>query len=239
MEYLTAVILAGGLGTRLRPAVTDRPKVLAQVNGKPFLAYLLDQLVASGLKHVILCTGYLGEQIESTFGASYQSLEIQYSQEPEPLGTGGALQYALPLYRSNPILAMNGDSFCLANLGAFYAWYQARNIPTGALLLAQVDDVKRYGQVQLIDEGRIAEFSEKGRKSGAGWINAGVYLLEQKVLVAIADGQVVSLEEEVFPNWLSTGLYGYQCDGRFIDIGLPETYLAAADFFAVQQEPLA
>lgn len=235
MEKLTAVILAGGLGTRLRPVVADQPKVLAQVNGKPFLAYLLDQLVTFGLRHVVLCTGYLGEQIESIIGSSYQSLEIQYSQEPAPLGTGGALKYALPLYRSNPILAMNGDSFCIANLGAFYAWYQERNISTGALLLAQVDDVQRYGQVQLIDEGSIAKFSEKGRNSGAGWINAGIYLLDRKLLAAIAEGQAVSLEQEVIPSWLSTGLYGYQCDGRFIDIGLPETYFTAADFFVVQQ----
>ena len=94
MEHLTAVILAGGLGTRLRAAVADRPKVLAEVGGKPFLAYLFDQLISCNLKHVVLCTGYLGEQIESTFGKRYNSLEIEYSREPKPLGTGGALKYA-------------------------------------------------------------------------------------------------------------------------------------------------
>ncbi len=237
MEYLTAVILAGGLGTRLRPAVVDRPKVLAEVGGKPFLAYLLDQLISCGLKHVVLCTGYLGEQIESTFGKTYQSLVLEYAQEPVPLGTGGALKYGFPLYHSNPILAMNGDSFCVADLKAFYQWYQERKITTGALLLTQVDDVQRYGQVQLKHDGPISEFNEKGMNRGAGWINAGIYLLDRALIASIPDNRAVSIEKELFPLWLPKGLYGFQAPGNFIDIGVPETYRSAIDFFAAPSLP--
>ncbi|MCB0060526.1 MAG: nucleotidyltransferase family protein [Caldilineaceae bacterium] len=230
MEQVTAVILAGGLGTRLRPAVADRPKVLAEVDGKPFLAYLLDQLISSGLQHVVLCTGYLGEQIERTFGERYRSLALAYSQEPEPLGTGGALKYALPLLRSDPILAMNGDSVCMADLQAFYRWYQAHDMTTGALMLTQVDDVGRYGQVQCNQDAQIVGFTEKGMGQGMGWINAGIYLLSQRLLRSIPDGRAVSVERELFPHWLAQGLYGFQSYGDFIDIGLPKTYFAAADF---------
>jgi len=232
MEHLTAVILAGGLGTRLRTAVADCPKVLAEVGGKPFLAYLFDQLIACGLNHVVLCTGYLGEQVESTFGQRYNSLEIVYSREPKPLGTGGALKYALPLYRSNPILAMNGDSCCMADFKLFYEWYQAHNISTGAILLTNVDNSQRYGQVDFNHlDGRISEFNEKGLHRGAGWINAGVYLLDQALLASIPNNRAVSIEKAVFPSWLSKGLYGFQSDGSFIDIGIPETYFSATTFF--------
>src|SRR5437899_2628493 len=109
---LSAAILVGGLGTRLRGIVADRPKVLAEVRGRPFLAYLLDQLVASGFQDVVLCTGYRSEQVKEVFGDGYGPLRIVYSEETVPLGTAGALRLALPLLQSETILVMNGDSFC-------------------------------------------------------------------------------------------------------------------------------
>ncbi|MEM7033737.1 MAG: nucleotidyltransferase family protein [Chloroflexota bacterium] len=233
MEDLTVVILAGGLGTRLRPTVMDRPKVLAEVGGKPFLTYIFEQLIEFDLKHVVLCTGYLGEQIESTFGQTYKSLELDYSQEPEPLGTGGALKYALPLCRSNPILAMNGDSFCGANLKRFYTWYQEQKIATGAILLTKVDNSQRYGQVNCNTDHQITAFVEKGLNHKKGWINAGIYLLNRNLVSAIPGNCAISLEKDIFPNWVSKGLYGFEGNGKFIDIGIPETYSLAAHFFTV------
>ena len=109
---LTAAILVGGFGTRLRPVVADRPKVLAEVRGRPFLAYLLDQAAAAGLKSVVLCTGYMGDRVQAVFGDTYGELHLTYSQEVVPLGTAGALHLALPLFASAPVLIMNGDSFC-------------------------------------------------------------------------------------------------------------------------------
>src|SRR4028119_1495914 len=107
----TAAILAGGLGTRLRAVVSDRPKVLAKVQERPFLAYLLQQLARSGIKSAVLCTGYMGEQVKIAFGDSCDSMRLLYSQETSQLDTAGALRLALPLIQSSSVLVMNGDSF--------------------------------------------------------------------------------------------------------------------------------
>ena len=124
----TAVILAGGLGTRLRDAVANRPKVLAKVGPRPFLSYLLNQLAAAGIRHVVLCTGYMGQMVREAFGSKYRTMTLEYSLEPAPIGTAGALRLALPLLRSDPVLVMNGDSYCEADLGAFATWLQGRPI---------------------------------------------------------------------------------------------------------------
>ncbi len=109
---VTAAVLAGGLGTRLRGVLADCPKVLAPVKGKPFLAYLLEHLAGQGLRDVVLCVGYGSEQVEAVFGRSYAGLRLAYSCEPAPLGTAGAVRLALPMLESDPVLVMNGDSFC-------------------------------------------------------------------------------------------------------------------------------
>ncbi len=123
LSQVTALILAGGLGTRLRSSVADRPKVLAPVLGKPFLSYLLDRLQISGIQKVVLCIGYLGEQVQETYGSSYHNMELRYSQETTLLGTGGALRLALPLISSPTVLIINGDSFYDANLNDFHQWH--------------------------------------------------------------------------------------------------------------------
>ncbi|MCX5919044.1 MAG: sugar phosphate nucleotidyltransferase, partial [Deltaproteobacteria bacterium] len=119
LSHITAAILAGGLGSRLRPVVADRPKVLAEVGARPFIFYLLDQLAAVRVRQVVLCTGYLAHQIRDTLGETYGPMNLLYSQDPSPLGTGGALCFALPLLESETVLVLNGDSFCEANLRAF------------------------------------------------------------------------------------------------------------------------
>lgn len=229
----TAAILAGGLGTRLRSVVADRPKVMAEVRGRPFLAYLLEQLAQAGFKHTVLCTGYLGEQVKATFGDTYSSLHLQYSQESSPLGTAGALQLVLPLFQSEQVLVINGDSFCNANLSDFWAWYHAKKDAEAALLLTQVPDTKRYGRVQVEPSGQVLKFEEKGDTEGAGWINAGIYLLERRLLSTIPKSRAVSLETEMFPDWIGQGLYGYCSQGRFLDIGTPESYAIADNFFSI------
>ena len=236
---VTAAILAGGLGTRLRSVVADGPKVLAEVRGRPFLAYLLRQLVATGVRYVVLCTGYLGEQVQATFGDSYGPLRLVYSQESSPLGTAGAIRLALPLFKpglneaniSDSVLVMNGDSFCEANLRAFWAWHCARGADA-TLLLTHVPDTKRYGRVLVDDDGFVLNFDEKGHKGGPGWINAGIYLLNHRLLLTIPASGAVSLEREMFPDWIGRGLYGYRSQGRFLDIGTPESYAEALQFFA-------
>ncbi len=229
-KQCTVVILAGGLGTRLRSVVADRPKVLAEIQQRPYLAYLLDQLAVFGLKTVILCTGYLGEQIETTFGQTYKGIELIYSQEKEPLGTAGALGLALPFIQSHTTLVMNGDSYCAANLGEAWVWHQQHQA-RGSIILTHVPDTRRYGQVQINKQGQIQSFIEKGDTSGPGWINAGIYLFQTELLKTIPTGRAVSIEREMFPKWSQAGLYGYQSEGRFLDIGTPESYALAETFF--------
>ena len=196
---VTAAILAGGLGTRLRSVVADRPKVLAEVRGRPFLMYLLDQLAAAGLRCVVLCTGYLGEQVQAAFGDSYGSLQLVYSQEPESLGTAGALRLALPLFKSDSVLVLNGDSFCDINLRDFWSWHFRQNAKA-TLLLTEMSDTRRYGRVHVDNNGLVISFEEKGDDSGSGWINAGVYLLRHSLFLTIPGSGAVSLNGRCSPS---------------------------------------
>ena len=227
---LSVAVLAGGLGTRLRPVVADRPKALAEIHGRPFLAYLLDQLSDAGSSRVVLCTGHLGEQIEHAFGKRYRKLQISYSRETRPVGTGGALRLALPHLLSDPVLVMNGDSFCATDLTSLWAWHCNRG-SQGTMLLAEVPNTERYGSVKINADGAVTQFVEK-KQGGSGSINAGVYLLSRQVIDSIPDDAAVSLEHDVFPALMSHGLCGYQGRGRFLDIGTPEDFAAAEQFFA-------
>ncbi len=228
---LAVAILAGGFGSRLRPLVADRPKPLAEVNRRPFLAYLLDQLLAWGVREAVLCTGYEGDKVEAVFGSNYRGLRIVYSREAQPLGTGGALRLALHRISGDEILVMNGDSYCDTDLTHFRAWHDARH-SRASLVLTRLPDVGRYGAVDVEEGGRIRSFREKAAGGGAGWINAGIYLIRRERVEAIPSGRAVSLEREMFPEWLPQGLFGFPQGGRFIDIGIPEDYRAAQGFFA-------
>lgn len=231
MVNVTAAILAGGFGTRLRSVVTDRPKVLATVRGRPFLSYLLGQLAAYGVKDVVVCTGYLGEQVRSTFGDAYGDLRLYYSQESLPLGTAGALRLALPLFKSDSLLVMNGDSFFAIDLGSFWSWHCSHGA-NATIALVNMGNTARYGRIHLDNDGVVAGFEEKAANATPGWINGGIYIVARTLLLAIPESRAASLEQEVFPAWIGKGLYGYRSEGRFLDIGTPEAYKAAEGFFA-------
>lgn len=230
LSDITAVILVGGLGTRLRPVLSDRPKILAEVLGCPFLTYLLDQLSHAGALDVVLCTGYMGDMVQEVYGDTYRSLHLLYSQEDEPLGTGGALRLALPLLKSDHVLVMNGDSYIHADLSSYVNWFFQID-RRASLLLTRVPDTGRYGMVKVKKDESILAFEEKGMARGAGWINAGVYLMETSLLTSISSEKTFSLEREVFPSLVGNGLFGYRSKGRFIDIGTPESYATAENFF--------
>lgn len=231
LASITGVILVGGRGTRLRPVLPDRPKVLARVLGRPFLTYLLEQLAQAGVGQVVLCTGYLGEQVRQEMGDKYGSLNLEYSWEEEPLGTGGAVRRALAHCASDPVLVMNGDSFIDADLASFYQWFTEKELPA-ALLLTWVPETSRYGRVMVGEAGLVAGFEEKGAHPGPGWINAGVYLLRRRVLLPFPEGQFFSLERDLLPRWMGKGLHGYPAGSNFIDIGTPESYFLAEQFFS-------
>jgi len=227
---MTAVILAGGFGTRLQSVVSDKPKVLAEVSGKPFLAYLLKQISSAGIRKVVFCTGYMAEKIQDCFGDTYGPMHILYSKEDEPLGTGGALRLALSYLSSDTVLIMNGDSYTDADLGSYVNWFLQKNCKA-ALLLTKVLDTSRYGSVTVNRDENITAFDEKGASSGAGWINAGVYLMRKSLIISMPAGQFYSLEYDLLPSLAEKKLYGFCSEGRFIDIGTPESYAVTGDFF--------
>ena len=235
---MQAVILAGGLGMRLREVVAERPKAMAAVAGKPFLAYLIEQLRAQGLSDVVLCVGHLGDQIRDHFGdGSRWGVSIRYAVEQELLGTAGALKNAEP-FIDGTFLVLNGDSYLDDDLRQVVAFHERRRtIPqmVGTVATVTVDDAAAYGALELGPRLRIAGFAEKGA-SGWGWINAGVYALEPQVLEVIPAGRPVSLERETFPRLLEQGYYLYACpmEGFFVDIGTPQGYRAFQSYIAAK-----
>jgi D-glycero-alpha-D-manno-heptose 1-phosphate guanylyltransferase len=229
---ITAAILAGGPGTRLRPVVSDRPKALAPVHDRPYLTYLLDWLADNAVRDVVLLTGHQADQVRRTLGETYRDLRLIHSAEPSPLGTGGALRRALPHLVSPVVLVLNGDSWCDVDLADFRVFH-ARKADRLSLVLAVAADAARYGRVQVAADGRVQQFGEKDEARGGGWINAGIYLMDRGLIEEIPDGGPVSLERDLLPSWLGRRerIHGYFCTGRFLDIGTPESYAEAATFF--------
>ncbi len=235
---ITAAILAGGLGTRLRSVVADRPKVLAPVGGRPYVTYLLDQLAGAALREVVLLTGHGAAQVRAALGDCHAGVSLLYSVEPAPLGTGGALRHALPFLRSRTILLLNGDSYCDVDLGALQQLHHSEAADV-SMVLARVCDARRFGGVCLAENGRVVRFAEKAARWG-GWINAGVYLLDRSVIEPIPPGGQVSLERDLLPWWVrSRRVYGLRCRGRFLDIGTPESYAEAERFFRALSSPVS
>jgi NDP-sugar pyrophosphorylase family protein len=229
-----AVILCGGLGTRLRRAVPGLPKSLAPVAGRPFLDYMLVHLATSGIREVILCTGFRRESIEAEYGTgSRLGLSIIYSPEPLPLGTAGALKHAAALVRCETCFLLNGDSFIDVDFERLLDCH--RSTPAVATMtLAPLASPLRYGQVTLHPNGAVQSFVEKPTSAVRPFadhpslINAGVYALSRRVFDEIAPvPPAVSFEHHTLPSLIDRGLFGFISTGFFIDIGVPEDYQRA------------
>jgi NDP-sugar pyrophosphorylase family protein len=234
---VTVAILAGGLGTRLRPVVSDRPKVLADVGGRPFLSWWLDLLDRQGFGQVVLCAGYKAEQLRQTLGSRRGNLQFHYSVEPQPLGTGGALRHALPFLLSNPVLVLNGDSFCDVDLRAFLAAHLASGA-RASLVTAPMEDTGRFGRVTTRPDGTVRDFREKS-SGGPGRINAGIYLFARELLASVPEAQTLSLERDLLPVWAAHGIRVFPAAGPLLDIGTPESLAEAEAFFARLNRPAA
>lgn len=214
--------MAGGLGTRLRPAVPHVPKVLAPVGGRPFLAYLLEFASSRGVRRVVLATGHAHAQIEACFGARFAGLAIAYSVEDRPLGTGGAIRQALASVGEEHILVLNGDTFFRVDLAALMADHR-RHAPAVTVAIKRVQSAGRFGRV-LSRQGRLVGFVEKG-SDDPGWINGGVYALRTDVLLDPRLPAAFSFEQhflEKEPKRLS--IRTFPCRGFFLDIGTPDDY---------------
>jgi D-glycero-alpha-D-manno-heptose 1-phosphate guanylyltransferase len=216
-----AIILAGGLGTRLRSVVSDLPKAMAPIAGQPFLTYLLQFLEANGVRRVVLAVGYRSEPIRDFFGYKYGDLEIVYSVEEEPLGTGGALQQALPHIEGRLAFVLNGDTFLRLDYKAMASVLELQPEAPLVVALRPVADASRYGAA-VVSGGRIRGFSARGLP-GPGLINGGCYLVTQDIFRRYPMPPKFSWEEDFLQARASEVLpIAFQCDVPFIDIGIPE-----------------
>jgi len=225
----TAVILAGGLGTRLRAAVPGLPKPMAPVKGRPFLAHLMDYWLGQGVTRFILSVGYLHEAISRFFGEEYRGAALHYAVEEVPLGTGGGLLLAVKHLGGNaPFLVVNGDTFFAVD-GAALGCFHRGSGAACTLALFRAGEAGRYMGVTLGADGRVRELAGQDGKLA----NGGVYVFDPAALRdgGFAAGEKCSLEEALLPrlNASGAGLFGVECAGRFIDIGVPADYARAGE----------
>src|SRR5581483_6850805 len=195
-----------------------------------FLFLLLDQLADAGAGRIVLCTGYLGDQVRAAMGAEYRGIPILYSHESAPLGTGGAVRQAFEQYPDDFFLVVNGDSYVAADLGEFRRRQHREGRP-GSLLLTWVEDCSRFGSVATTADGRIEQFAEKRAQGGPGALFGELFLLSRGLLETLPAGTPLSIEREVFPAWIERGLGSYEVRAPFIDIGTPESLASAGAFF--------
>jgi NDP-sugar pyrophosphorylase family protein len=226
-EDTPAVLLVGGIGTRLQAVLPSTPKPLAPVGNMPFLRLLVLQLRSQGISRILMCTGYLAGQIEEEFGDGHKwDVAIDYSKESNPLGTAGALKFAERyLAHDSDFLVMNGDSFLELDFSQLIRFHREHG---GLITMAvrRVPDAGRYGTVRLDTVNRVVGFSEKTGAQVPGIINGGVYVFNRATLEQIPHGPA-SLEKDVFPRLLKRGVYALEQHGMFIDIGTPEDYARA------------
>ena len=242
MSPRSAIVLAGGLGTRLRPLTNERPKQMLPIVDRPMIEHVVAKLAAEGVADVVLSLGYRPD----AFGAAYPSgrcggAGLRYATEPEPLGTAGAILFAARRAATGngeagggdpfaeTFWALNGDVLTDAPLGELLALHRARGAEA-TILTIPMADASRFGLVESDDTGRVSRFVEKPASGGAtsGWINAGVYVLEPSVLARIPPGRPVSMEREIFPAVAADGsLYALRSEAYWIDAGTPASYLQA------------
>lgn len=222
-DNIDVVILCGGLGTRLKGIVSDRPKPMVEIKGRPFLDILIGYISGFGFKHFILCAGYKGDFIERYYRTKGSGdLKISFVKEKEPLGTGGAIKNAESLIKSSVFLVMNGDSFCTVDINCFLEFHMTKKAEI-SISVAKTGGAVDYGIINLDDDNRIINFTEKiEMKEGVSVVNAGIYLFNKAVLGLIPAAQKYSLEYDLFPTILDRKIYGYITDKKLLDIGTPE-----------------
>jgi len=225
LREIDVVILCGGLGKRLTP-VFKGPKVLAKIREKTFLDILIDSLLMHGFKNIILSVGYLKEQIKNYFNYNYNKSHdclITFSEEEEPLGTGGALKKAKKRIISNPFMVVNGDSICKVNFRSFIEFHIEKKALI-SMVLVRSNTAQDYGSVSLDDLQKITDFNEKIAGKSDNLINAGIYLMKKDIFSYMPKQKKFSLEYELFPQIIKNRCYGFLTEGELIDIGTPERY---------------
>ena len=230
LNAVDVVVLAGGLGTRIRDVLGDTPKLLAPVGETPFLDFLLGRLQGFGARRLVLGLGHLGEKVVAHLEAHpRESLDIVTVIEPEPLGTAGALRFLADRIETDPVMVINGDSFIGADLCQFLDAHQESGAGA-SIITAEVEDASAFGRLRLSPENKVEAFLEKDEtQRGPGQINAGVYLFSAAMVAEIAAMEGPSLERDVFQALPAGTLKAVPSGAPFIDIGTPEDLARAAD----------
>lgn len=228
MQDIKAILLVGGLGTRLRSVMPSTPKVLASIGERSFLELLVRQLHSQGIRQLVMCTGYLADQIESRFGdGRIWDVSIEYSKEEMPLGTAGAVKLAERYLQGVPeFLVLNGDSFLEVDFQSLIAFHRQHDGGIATMAVRRVENAGRYGTVQVGRGDRVTGFAEKTGFEEPGLVNGGIYVFDRSVLRCIPEGPC-SMERDVIPGLLDQGVYAQEQHGIFIDIGTPADYARA------------
>lgn len=231
---IDVAVLAGGLGTRLREVLPATPKILAPLGNRTFLEYLLEWLARQGARRVVMCLGHRSSDVVSFLeNRPRQGMDVVTVIEPEPLGTGGAVAFAQPQFRSDPVMVMNGDTAVEADLNAFLAGHVASGADA-SILCAKVESAGRYGRIEIDDNQRVSRFVEKDSSfTGTAWINAGVYLFNERILQAIGRLAKGSLERDILEKMPAGRIHAFRSSGRFLDIGTPETLALASEVLPI------
>lgn len=229
LENTYAVILCGGLGTRLRKIVQNRPKAMAFFGKKPFLDFLIDYLERFNIKNVIFCTGYMGDVIKKYYIRKKTKSRIIISYEKKPQGTAGAIKNAEVLIKSDPFFVLNGDSMCKINLKKFLQFHVEKNALV-SIVLTKSTNKTECGLVFLDAQQKILQFREKDKFSKSNLINAGIYLFNKEIINYVPVGRKFSFEYDLFP--LLKRCYGYVTNKVLIDIGTPKGYKQAQKILA-------
>src|SRR5262249_30052439 len=226
-EDIPVLLLVGGLGTRLRSVLSDKPKPLAPIGGISFLELLVMQVSSQGLRRLVMCTGFKAGQIQQEFGDGRKwNVTLHYSEEERPLGTAGAIKLAERFVPPAPyFVVMNGDSFLELDLHRLIRFHREYG-GSASIAVRRVSDAARYGTVHLDQKNRVVRFTEKMGIPEPGVINGGVYVFHRDILDRIPDGPS-SLEKDVLPDLLNQRIFALEQDGMFIDIGTPEDYARA------------
>lgn len=226
---IDVVILCGGLGTRLRPVTGDLPKALVNICGRPFIDLLVDGLQQWGFKRFILCVGYMSELVICHVRQK-KGWQIEFSEEEVPLGTGGAIKKVIPLIGSEPFLVVNGDTICDVDFYKFFEFHKCNN-GILSIALTMIHNAGDYGVVSIDNENRIKRFREKENGTGKRLVSAGIYMMNKTILSWMPDSIKFSLEYDVFPNMHRDLRHGFVTNGELIDIGTPQRYRTATEFF--------
>jgi len=235
MKTKEAIVLAGGLGTRLQTVLPGIPKCMAPVNGKPFLTYILDYLISQNINKVILSVGYRNDQIIKYFGDNYLSITIKYAIENEPLGTGGTVKFAFDHCIQDQVFVINGDTYFLPDMQLM----EKQHIQSKAditIAVKHMPETARYGLVHTDVNGRITDFREKEPNSANGWINGGIYLVDRSIFDNFPNKKF-SLEKDIFRvSCSSFKIMAFQTEAEFLDMGIPEDYTKAQSMIAFENE---